>query len=509
MKSSKYTILSNTFLLFLRMCIITSLNLFSLRFVIERLGQEDYGLFTAVASLVLISSCLIPVLSLSLQRFYSFYIGQNDLIGLRQIFSVSVNIVIITSLVVFIVLETIGEWFICNHMSIPEIRQPSVLVAFHFTVISFIFSLFQIPFYSAIFANEDMGIYTIISTIDCILKFTIAFTIGLFNIDKLVYYSLGLCLTSLLSTSLYIFTGLKKYEEYKYILVKDKLYYYKLLSFSIWTILSSFAGMGLIQGSSILLNIFFGSLANAAFGVANNIYNAFITLSNSLSLAFRPTIIKLYSSGNHFETMALFNIFNKSLLFLFIMVAIPFIIEMPTLLKWWLGYNNPLTTSYCRFFVLYTICFVLHNPITTIIQASGSIKKYTLYCDLIIILHVPISWIMFQLGLPSYFLFISIIGVCALAHINRIICIRRVYALFSTRDYVYRFLVPYTIITSITVAISYIVHTLVSSDVLRLFTVSITNTTVLIALVYYLGTNMEEREAINKLASKIRRRRTK
>ena len=69
-------IASNTLFLFVRMLVITLLNLYIVRVIMRRLGIEDYGIFNTIAGVVTIASFLTGVLSLSVQRFFSFYIGK-------------------------------------------------------------------------------------------------------------------------------------------------------------------------------------------------------------------------------------------------------------------------------------------------------------------------------------------------------------------------------------------------------------------------------------------------
>lgn len=166
------------------------------------------------------------------------------------------------------------------------------------------------------------------------------------------------------------------------------------------------------QGSSVILNAFFGPLINAAFGIANQIYNAINTLTNCIVIAFRPAMIKSYSSQENGYLDQLFYANSKAILYLLAMVIIPFIFEAETLLTLWLGNCTATMILYARLYAVYTLFLALHNPITTIIQATGNIRKYTMYVESITILCLPFNWCLFLLGFPSYFLFFTMIGLC-------------------------------------------------------------------------------------------------
>ena len=99
-------IASNTLFLFVRMLVITFLNLYIVRVIIKGLGVEDYGIFNTIAGVVTVASFLTGVLSLSIQRFFSFYIGKNDTQKQTEIYSSCINIIAILSLIIIFIFET-------------------------------------------------------------------------------------------------------------------------------------------------------------------------------------------------------------------------------------------------------------------------------------------------------------------------------------------------------------------------------------------------------------------
>ena len=291
-------IASNTLVLFARMLIITCVNLYSVRWVLNGLGTIDYGIFNAVAGVVTASSCISSVLALSTQRFYSYAMGQGNHEQLKEIFTVSLQIVAILSVIIIIIFELLGPWFVSTQLTIPAERLGAASWVLQFSLFSFIFTLLQIPFIGAIFSNENMGIYAIASTLDCIVKLFIAYMIGKTNADNLIFYGAAMMSEAFLLMVFYMLVAYRKYPECKYQKVKDKTLYKQLFAFSGWTFYGTISSMGMTQGSIVLLNIFFGPIINAAFNIANQIYNAINTLANTINIAIRPSMIKTYSSHN-------------------------------------------------------------------------------------------------------------------------------------------------------------------------------------------------------------------
>ena len=495
-------IASNTLVLFARMLIITFVNLFTVRWVLAGLGTEDYGIFNAVAGVVTASTCISSVLALSTQRFYSFAMGKGEQERLKEIFSVSLNIVMLIAFVLFVLFEIAGPWLVSTQLTIPAERLEAAQWILQFSLFSFIFTLLQIPFIGAVFANENMGYYALISTIDCIVKLLIAYCIGLTGGDNLVYYGAALMLEAFMVMLLYVIIARRKYPECKYTIVKKKTLYKELFSFSGWSFYGALAGVGMTQGSTIILNVFFGPLINAAFGIANQIYNAINTLTNSVVIAFRPAMIKSYSANENGYLEQLFFASSKAILYLLSMVLIPFIFEAETLLKLWLGECTPTMVLFARLYAVYTICLALHNPITTIIQATGNIRKYSMYVESMTILCLPVSWLLFKLGMPSYFVFVTMIGLCILAHIIRLLMLQASIADLTFSKYLARLVLPGILIISMTTLIVYCIEGLHTNRILQLILAFAVSAVSISILLYVIGISKKERRLIKELINR-------
>ncbi len=488
-------IASNTAILFVRMLAITVINLYAVRWVLHGLGIVDYGIFNAIAGIVTTSTCFSSVLALSTQRYFSYAIGQGYHDELQNIFAVSLNMVIILSAIIIITFEIIGLWYINTHMPMPEGRLDIARYVFHISLLTIIISFIQIPYMGAVFSHEHMGVYALVSTTDCVLKFILAYLISLSPTDHLLFYSAGLLLVSLITTAMYMGIAIHRYPECRYKMVKDKHLYLHLFSFSGWTFYGTLSGVGMIQGSIILLNAFFGPIVNAAFGVANQLYNALTTLGNSIVLAFRPAMIKAYSGNNHLYLEDLFNFSNKFILYLLLVVVVPFLFETKYILGLWLGHDNTTANMvfFSQLFVVHCVCLSLHNPITTIMQAIGTIKYYYLCVESLTILCVPISWLLFRFGLPAYWIFYTLIVICVLAHLLRIIILKKYYSRFNVTQYLTGFLLPATGITIIASFVIGKIHGLLPETFGSMILVFVSSIVSFSALIIVIGLNRKER----------------
>lgn len=485
-------------ILFVRVVVTMVINLYAVRVVVKALGVEDYGILNAIAGVVLTSTFLSSTLTVAIQRFYSYAIGKHEERRMREIFSSSVNIVLLLSVLVLVLFETIGVWFVTTHMmepagKIPLERLDATLWIFHFTLLSFVFTLLQIPYTAAIFAHEDMKHYTVISILDYTGRLIVACLIGKALADGLIFYGAGLLVVAALVYLLYVIVARSRYAECHYQRVTTKELYRDLLSFSGWTMYGAMAGVGIVQGTNILLTIFYGPLAVASYAIANLVYNSANSLCNCVVLAFRPAMVKSYAQRQDNYLWRLFNANNKLIMYLLMSVAVPLMAEMRTLLHWWLGDISEDAILFARLMMIMMVVLAMHHPITTLIESTGRVKRYHVVVDTLTLSTLFITWTMFRLGMPAYGAFVSMIFVCIMAHVVRLISLKKVYPAFSYATYAKTVVLPGLFITVCTAAVALLLHYSIANTVLRFIAVMVASPLVTLQLVWLAGLNGNER----------------
>ena len=491
-------IASNTIVLFARMLVLMFVNLYTARLIIKALGLVDYGLFNTIAGVITTSAFISGVLTLSIQRFYSVALGRQDKGELKKVYSASINIALCVCVIIIALFETVGLWFVNSQLNIPTDRMEAVLWVYQFSLITFLCSFIQIPFTSLVFAYEKMGVYALVSTLESLGKLAFAYVTIQIGFDHLCFYSGTLLFVALLVLSTYVVLSHILFKDVRYSNIKDKSIYKQLLSFSGWTIFGSIANTSMIQGGIILINIFFGPIINAAFGVALQINNAVSALVNSMIVPFRPAIQKKYAEGDQEYVSQLFTMSNKFIYYVLTAVSIPLFIKMKWILTCWLGFANDVTVLFCQLMLVYLIVISMHNPITIIIHATGKIRNYHLLTESFTALSLPITWLFYKIGLPSESLFLSMLMVCIRAHIVRIYCIRKVFAYFSLRQYMWEFLIPALIVSIVSYAIFAFLNGFISNQWINLASVLLGAPLCMAILGYMLGLSSNERQLIKK-----------
>lgn len=500
-------IAKNTILLYIRMMVVMAINLFAVRLIIKALGMEDYGIYNVIAGVVTSLSSLIGVLAASTQRFYSIAQGKGEFDKLKIIFSTSIRINFVIVIVLLLLAETIGLWFINKHLIIPASRLAAANWVYQSALISFASIFIQTPFSAAVIAHEDMGIFASISFLECLLKFSSAAVLLFMPFDSLIVYSLLLALTSIIIYGTYYLICRKKYLECHYTPTSDRQLRQEMLSFSGWTLLSSFAGICMYQANTILVNIFFGPLVNASRGIALQINAALSSFTASFLMAVRPPIMKYYAEDNYKGLNILFNISNKFIYYLMLIICVPLYFEMESILDIWLNQNDSQSVLFSRLIIIYSFVLALNNPISYIIQAVGQVKKYCIYVEIFTIACMPLTYILFWQGYSAAYTFVAMIVCVVLSHIVRIIFLKKSYRYFSIYEYIVNFLARGLFVSILVVIIILYAKSHIPVGISRIIIVSILTCLITILLAYQIGLSKLEKIQIKEtIRNKIKRR---
>jgi len=499
-------IAKNTTLLYIRMAVVMIINLYAVRLVLNALGVEDFGIYNVVAGVITMLYSVSSVLSSATQRFYSSSIGENTLERLSSIFSTSIYIYVILSVIVLVLGETIGLWFINTQLVIPDNRMNSANWIYQFSIFSFIASIMQVPYSAATVAHEDMGIFSLMSTIETGLKLLSVLLIFIIPLDRLIIYGATLFLISVLVLISYIFIANRKYSECKYKKPTNKTLFKDLLSFSGWSLFGSIAGVGMSQVNTILVNIFFGPIVNTARAISFQFNMALTSFVGSFILAVRTPMIKSYAEESYLYLNKIFNISNKFIYYCLLMICIPLFFEMEFILTLWLKTSDSQTVLFSRLMVIYTLIMSLNNPISIIIHATGHVKEYHLPVEAFTIMCVPITYILFKLGYHAYTTYVVMIITAALAHVVRLICLKKFYTQFSYSEYIKSFVIPAFFTTITTAIIVIFVHKSIVNPFIQMSAVILTSIVCISVFTYLIGISKTEKDVLKQFITNMKRK---
>lgn len=404
-------IVKNTLFLYVRTLFVMAVSLFTSRIILQTLGVDDYGIYNAVGGVVAMFSVVTGALSTSISRFLTFELGKGDVERLKVIFSTSVNILVGVSILVIVVGEIVGLWFVNSKMNIPTDRLYATNWVLHCALLSFAINLISIPYNAAIIAHERMSAFAYVSILEVSLKLLIVYLLYMSSWDRLITYSILLVVVSAVIRFVYGIYCNRNFMESKYRWTYNKVLVKEMTGFAGWSFFTNCAYIFNTQGVNILINLFFGVGCNAARGIAIQMEGAIKKFVLDFTTAINPQIVKNYASGKFEE---LYKLICRGARFSFLLLfclALPFLFETPTILKLWLNIVPDHTVAFFRLSIIATLIDLLGNSGYTACMATGNIRKYSLIITSVGCLVFPLSWLLFKLGFPvesCYVVFASI-----------------------------------------------------------------------------------------------------
>lgn len=447
---NKKRIAKNTMFLYFRMIMTTIVSLYTSRVVLNTLGVENYGVYGLVGGCVSMFGFLNSSMSGATSRFLTFEMGHAEhgsTWNLRNTFSSALIVHIIIALVVAILAETIGMWFLMNQLVIPEGRMYAAQIVLHCSVIAMFCTVVQVPYNAAIISHEKMDMYAYIEMLNVFLKLAIVYLLTVGNYDKLILYAiLHLCITGIISLT-YIIYGLSKFPETHPKLGWNNDIIIPMLSYSGWDLFGMASTTFRSQGTNFLINMFFGVVYNAAASVALTIQGVLLGLSHNILTAFRPQIIKQYSAGHHKESINLIYQASKFTSLLMVLLAIPFTAEIDYIMKLWLGTVPESAALFCRIMLIIAVFNMIECSINVGINASGNMREMSFYTGLTHFAVLPITWIIYRLGAPVYAVYlIAIIATLVNTGIKALL-LHRYIPLFGIHDLLTNTYCPLLLVT--------------------------------------------------------------
>lgn len=485
-------IAKNTLLLYGRMFLMMAISLYTSRVILNALGVEDYGIYNVVGGVVLMFTILSGSLSAAISRFITFELGTGNIEKLKMVFSTSINVQLILILIITVLLETIGLWFLNYKMVIPAERITAANWVFQFSIITFAVNLWSVPYNAAIVAHERMSAFAYISIFEAVAKLIIAFVIMKNPIDRLVYYGLLLLIIGLIQRFLYTIYCKKHFEECSYKRIFDKNLTKEMLSFAGWNFFGAGSWQLMTQGVNLLLNLFFGVTVNAARGIANQVDNAIMQFVNNFTTALNPQITKSYASNNRDYMYSLMFRGAKFSYFLMLFFAIPIMCETDYIFQIWLGIVPDYAVSFARLALVVSMIHVLSNTMVTAMLATGDIKKYQLIVGGFGMLVFPLAWLFFYIGLPPETAYLSTVIIFTCQLICRLKLMREMVGM-NPKDFLKEVLLKILLVTMCSATLPVLLTITLDDGLMRFLAVGTASVIGSVISMYFIGMNESER----------------
>lgn len=497
-------IAKNTLLLYVRTMFTMVISLYTSRIILDTLGVDDYGIYNVVGGVVTMFSVISGSLSNSISRYITYELGCGDWQKLKKIFSTSINIQILLSLIIFLLGETVGLWFLNEKMNIPPERLFAANWVLHLSLLSFIVNLISVPYNAVIVAHEKMSAFAYVSILEVTLKLIIVYLLYISIWDKLIVYSVLLVLVSVIIRIVYGIYCNKHFTETHYVMVHDKILVKEMMSFAWWGFFGNAAWMFNTQGVNILINLFFGVSVNAARGIAVQVESALIKFINDFTTAINPQITKTYATGDTDRMVMLVNKGSKFSLFLNLLISLPVLFETEYILSLWLVEVPEHTAAFIRLVIIATMIQKFGDTGYTACMVTGTIRKYAIWITTVGCLVFPLTWIAYELNAPAETAYVVFAFVYILLNLTRLWLMVGLLN-FPVWIYIKEVYGKSILVASFSCIFPLVIYNYISMSIFRLLLSCVVCIISTIISIYFVGLTCEERiEITEKLRLYIR-----
>lgn len=501
-------IAKNTMLLYFRMLFMMTVSLYTSRVVLSTLGVEDFGIYNVVGGVVTMFSFINSAITSSTQRYLTFELGRGNIRQLQKVFTTSVIIHMLISLLIVVLAEIIGLWFLYNKMTIPTERMDAAFWVFQMSTLTMVVLIMSVPYNATIIAHEKMSIFAYISVLEIVLKLLIVYLLQIGHFDKLKLYVFLIFAVQLLIRLIYGRYCSRHFMESRLKKIWDGKLFKTMLSFAGWNLWGNCAAVTFSQGVNILLNMFFGPMINAARGVAVQVQSAINQFSFNFQTALNPQITKSYAVGDYSYMHNLIYKSSKFTFFLLLMLSMPVMFETDMVLSIWLKEVPDYTVPFLRLMLCVTIIDAVANPLMISAQATGNVKRYQSIVGGVLLAILPISYVSLKLGGSPTSVFVVHLCVCIIAFTVRLFIIRSMIQL-SLRGYVRNVIVKCTVVTIVSLLLPLCLQIFIKENIIS-FVIVCPACVLSVGLTgYSLGLEQSERQFVKQkvvlLYSKIRK----
>lgn len=498
-------IMKNTVMLYIRMAVIMIVSLYMSRVVLDVLGEQDYGIYNVVGSVVVSLTFIQNALISATQRFLSYELGKNNGGGVNRIFSMAMNIHVLFTMVIVIVMETVGIWFVNNVLNIPEARMFAANVVFQFSIATFCINMLRIPYNAVIFSHERMNVYAIMSIAEAVLKLALVFILVYLGNDKLIIYAVLIFIITLIINIMYVIYCKEHFSEVcHYKLYRDKDLFKKMTSFLGWNMVGGVTSIAITEGPNYFINVYLGVTVNAALGLAKQVSSAVYQFTSNFQSAFNPQIVKAYAMDDKYYLFELINKTSQMSYYLLFLIAFPVILCADVLFDIWLVNVPKYAVEFCVLILISQLISALSSPLWMVVHATGNIKNYQITLSIINLLILPIAWMVLSLGFSPVYIIMAQVA------INILIFAYRLWYLhghieFDLCGYSKSVLLKSLILTMLIIPVPVLTRIFIDGfkGVIISFIAAIIIT---IIVFYYIGFDEDTKRQIKSFVSKISRR---
>ncbi len=429
-------VILNSGFLYANMLVTMAVQLVSVRILVNALGVNDYGIYSLVAGLVALFAFINVAMAASTQRFLSYAIGEGKAESVREIFYQSVVLHIAIGVLVLVLLEAGGLYYVLNFLRAPADRIPATTLLLHCITASTFVNIITVPYEADINANENMGVIAAINILDSFMKLGVALCVMHASCDRLRLYGLLTMACMAVTLLLKRFYCLARYPEsrFKWHRVRDFSQARRMVSFTVWNLIGSGCSVARYQGTGLVINQFFALAVNTAYGVAQQVNGLLLFFANTIVRAIRPQVVKSEGNGDRARMLRLSVTTCKVTSLMVALLAVPLGISVNHILRVWLGHApSGECVMFCRSFLAIVFLNQLTIGLQIGLESAGRIMLLQCTAGVLHLMPVLLGYACFRMGMPPASIMLCIVGEELVALFVRAAIARRLIGLAAGR----------------------------------------------------------------------------
>lgn len=403
MQTANKRIAKNTLYMYVRLFTVMVIGLYTSRLVLEILGVSDFGLFSVVGGVLAFFTFISSSLSTATSRFFNIEMGRK---GGDVNASFNINMVLHTSLalLIFVLAETIGLWYVYTHLNIAEGKLNDAVFVYHISIITACLGIINNPYQSLFTAHERFNFIALLDVINAFIRLGCIVLLSFYQgVYALRLYSIIFSLTIVNTFVVFHLVAHRKWANIvRFRWIKGWERYREVLTFGGWNVLATLAYTARTSGSDLLLNAFFGTAMNGAFAISKTVNNSITTFTGNFDNASAPQIIQAYAAGDKPRYTFLCNKLGRINLLMFEMIAFPLLIQLDFVLHLWLGRVPDHALEFCVLYIIMGGVALSCGGIYNLMNASANIKWFKMNSCFFFLICLPIGYVLFHNGFPAY-----------------------------------------------------------------------------------------------------------
>lgn len=504
MNNNNKRLAKNSMIMYVQLFLDILIGFVAVRILLKTLGSSDYGTYNVVGGFVATMALISMPMVSGMQRFFAFDLGRNDYKQLGRDFNTTNIIYLFFGFIIVLILETVGLWFLNNHMIFEEGRIDVVHWVYQLSIFAFFFNVIAHPYNALILAHENIFVFSIFNVLSKAGNLIIALLLPFVQYDHLLAYSVFTFVYAVIMRLLPQVYCYRKYPESHFRFCWDKPFFKSILSYSAFNSIGTLAGLGRTQGVNIILNMFFGPVVNAARAVSSQLQKLVQSLYGNIGTPARPQITKYYAQGKMDEMWTLVERSTKIMFYICIIIAIPLCLESEYVLRLWLGEYPEYSPIFLRLSMLVSV-FSSSYLVSCTLQAANKIKREQVYQATITLMTLPFGYIALKLGYGPVSPFIIAAALQLISSLVSVFIVQ--YELKKNMGFFFVLLARIYAASILAVIAPYAIMMIMPSSFLRLVIVTIVSIISTTVLMYVICLNGKDRiiarNTLKKMVGKV------